>query len=653
MKIARIFADGLPIGEQQTAWLAALASLSLRAEAAPAAPGWIAMRETPSNAFLAMLAGGPQTFRPLARSGAVWGAASGGEAPVIVALMLRGRARLVAEARRIECASNDLLALDTGGDWRLEARGDIELVLLGMPRAPLMSRLGRNAGGLGASVLGTTVAALAAKPLLRTVGQNFGEADAADLSAVEVALTELVSSALLAEAVAPDGALSQIQAEHFRRIAAAIDTRLTDPTLAVTTVARQEGFSVRYLQRLFALRGESFSDYLRRERLERCRAELADPNHARESVGIIAHRWGFRDQAHFTRAFGAAFGLTPTEVRRQTAPPLGPAFRGMPAQVRRGGAGTPRPPIAGSPAGGPPIAAPGRHHLPAHAGTVHWGYLSRTLPPVLRVDPGTVVTVETLTQHGGDDLGRFVTGDPGAESVFAWTHQHKAVDRRGAGPMNASIFGRGAGEEFGVHICTGPIHVRGAEPGDVLEVGILDIAPRPCANPAHAGKAFASNVSAWWGYQYDDPLPAGRTAAERREVVTIYEIDLADPGTARALYSYRWTPRPIPSACVMPGSIIRASPSIPPRSCRATASLPAFAFRRGHISVLSASPRGRPGSSTRFRPAISVATSTTGVPARGRSSSCPSRSRVRFSPSATATSRKATERSTGPDSNAR
>ncbi|PZQ46987.1 MAG: AraC family transcriptional regulator [Rhodovulum sulfidophilum] len=539
MNIARVSADAFPVAEQRRAWLAALDQLALSAEtpgtAAPV-PGWIAARATASGARIAMLVGGPQVLRPRALPAPT--------APVLIALVLRGRARLVADGRRTECAANDILALDAGADWRLEARTDIELVALALPRGPLLSRLGRNSGGLGAGVLGATVAALAAKPLLRTVAQNFAEADPADLAAIEMALTELVSSALLTETLAPDGGLTQTQAEHFRRVAAAIDARLTEPELSVGEIARREGFSVRYLQRLFARRGESFSDYLRRERLERCRADLADPKRARESVATIAQRWGFREQAHFTRAFGAAFGLTPTEARRPADPGApGPAFRGRPTGPRRSKAArVPAAPPCPGATSAPRPAAPDRHHLPAHAGTVHWGYLSRALPPALRVEPGAIVTVETLTQHGGDDLARFVTGDPGAESVFAWTAAHKAIDRRGAGPMNAAIFGRGAGEGFGVHICTGPIHVRGAEPGDVLEVEILDLAPRPCANPAFAGKAFASNVSAWWGYQYDDLLGPG----DKRETVTIYEIDLADPSHARALHSYRWTPQTDP-----------------------------------------------------------------------------------------------------------
>ena len=88
-----------------------------------------------------------------------------------------------------------------------------------------------------------------------------------------------------------------------------------------------------------------------------------------------------------------------------------------------------------------------------------------------------------------------IAGDPGAESVFHWTAQRKNIDRRGAGPMDASIFGRGAGEGFGVHVCTGPVLVHDAEPGDVLEVRILDTVIRPSANPDYAGKAFGSNFA--------------------------------------------------------------------------------------------------------------------------------------------------------------
>jgi acetamidase/formamidase len=183
------------------------------------------------------------------------------------------------------------------------------------------------------------------------------------------------------------------------------------------------------------------------------------------------------------------------------------------------------------------------HLLPATPETVHWGFLSRSLKPALSVASGDFVTIETLTHHAYDDHARMIQGDPGAERVFRWTKNEKAVDRRGAGPLDASIHGRGAGEGFGVHICTGPIFVRDAEPGDVLEVRILDVRPRPCCNPAFSGRAFGSNAAAWWGFQYNDLL----TAPCPREVITIYELDATgDDGWARAVYNYRWVPQTDP-----------------------------------------------------------------------------------------------------------
>ncbi|WGF88290.1 acetamidase/formamidase family protein [Marinivivus vitaminiproducens] len=189
---------------------------------------------------------------------------------------------------------------------------------------------------------------------------------------------------------------------------------------------------------------------------------------------------------------------------------------------------------------------PAYHYLPANAETVHWGYFSKTLKPQVEIESGDIVTIETLTHHAADDLERMVQGDPGAESVYLWTGERKGVNRRGAGPIDASLHGRGAGEGLGVHIMTGPVAVRGARPGDILEVRILDCKPRPCANPAFAGKSFGSNAAAWWGFQYNDLLDGAK-----REVITIYEIDATGGRDwAQAVYNFRWVPQTDPYGVV-------------------------------------------------------------------------------------------------------
>jgi len=187
------------------------------------------------------------------------------------------------------------------------------------------------------------------------------------------------------------------------------------------------------------------------------------------------------------------------------------------------------------------------HYLAATAETVHWGYFSKLLKPQLEVDSGDYVTIETLTHHANDDAERMVKGDPGAESVYLWTKDKKGVNRRGAGPVDGKLLGRGAGEGFGVHICTGPVYVRGAEPGDILEVRIMDVKPRPSANPKYPGKSFGSNAAAWWGFHYKELI----TDPKPREVITIYEIDATGQRNwAKAVYNFRWTPQTDPFGVV-------------------------------------------------------------------------------------------------------
>lgn len=187
-----------------------------------------------------------------------------------------------------------------------------------------------------------------------------------------------------------------------------------------------------------------------------------------------------------------------------------------------------------------------KHHLPATAATVHWGYFSRTLAPVLTIKSGDSVVVESITHHANDDYDRMIAGDPAAEEIFLWTKDQKTMRRRGAGATDGP-FTYGSGEGLGVHLLTGPIAVEGAEPSDILEVRIIDTWPRPSANPAYQGRFFGSNPSANWGFQYKDLIEEPRP----REVVTIYELDM-EGASVSALYSYLWTPQTDPDGIVHP-----------------------------------------------------------------------------------------------------
>lgn len=107
-----------------------------------------------------------------------------------------------------------------------------------------------------------------------------------------------------------------------------------------------------------------------------------------------------------------------------------------------------------------------QHRLAADVGSVHWGWFDATLDPVLTIESGDRVTVETVSGGVANLPGQGYHVPPELHRI------HAKVERRMPG-----------------HILTGPIAVRGAQPGDVLEIRILDIQLRQD-----------------WGYTYVRPL---------------------------------------------------------------------------------------------------------------------------------------------------
>ena len=97
--------------------------------------------------------------------------------------------------------------------------------------------------------------------------------------------------------------------------------------------------------------------------------------------------------------------------------------------------------------------------------TVNWGWIAADRAPVLRVAAGQTVRIDTVTHQGintGDDPVTFFSR--------AGISSEKVL------PDAIEIFERvRRGDGAGPHLLTGPVHVDGAQPGDMLEVRVLDV----------------------------------------------------------------------------------------------------------------------------------------------------------------------------------
>jgi acetamidase/formamidase/AraC-like DNA-binding protein len=522
MQVQRFTTEGYPLGQRPTVWREALGQVGLdAAETSSAIAGRLSAYRLASGDEGALIIAGPQSLMPAPTpaSGHGW-----------LGLLLEGTA-LLPDGDTVN--GQELLVWPAAARTLLAPTGRFRLLMLRRPR---------EAADAGAATEAGKPQRIDGQPvlcgLLATFAQAMEAGQTSALAALDAPLAEIMRDAL----GAARGDEPQ-QARLRRRILRGIEQRLDDTALNLARFAAAEAVSERAVKKLLDSQGESFSRYLRDRRLERAAKALADAALHTVPVAEIAFRCGFGEPAHFSRAFRQRFGMAPNLYRARALAngagplPAGPRSRGLPQPS----APAARPPLAPQ---RPPAAAigdgPAHHHLRATPETVHWGFFSNSLPPALVVRSGDTVTVETLTQHASDDPARMIAGDADAEAVFRWTATDKAVDRRGAGPMNATIYGRGAGEGFGVHILTGPIMVEDAQPGDVLEVEILDLAPRPSQAPGFAGRCFASNAAAWWGRHYDELL----TGERPREVITIYEIlDCGGSTCAHAVHNFRWTPQ--------------------------------------------------------------------------------------------------------------
>jgi acetamidase/formamidase len=110
-----------------------------------------------------------------------------------------------------------------------------------------------------------------------------------------------------------------------------------------------------------------------------------------------------------------------------------------------------------------------KYILPGTPATSQWGVFDNAQPPVLSINSGDSVVIETLAAA--------------ANQVVPGTTIEQVIQ------MNTAVEGRGP------HTVTGPIYVKGANPGDTLKIHINKIVPRPYAsNDSTPGKGLFPEI---------------------------------------------------------------------------------------------------------------------------------------------------------------
>ncbi|WP_277978903.1 helix-turn-helix domain-containing protein [Sphingomonas phyllosphaerae] len=331
--------DEIEAGERQSAWIDVLSRLRLPVAdpgSMRAAAGAVTVATGPLGTEFALMSASAQTFsgRSVDLRSSAW----------IVAI-IAGEGVLAGAGGETPVARGSLIVGAPEIDTTLRMDSDFRLLFVRFPQVAVSSRLvtpvertvravwpnaGFNALFFGfLDTLAEQIGALGEDHLLAT-----------EQSTIELLITLVASSG----GMAARGGAAGARASHLRRLCQRIEARLSDPELSPIGIAAEDGITPRYLQKLFTAAGLRFSSYVRERRLERCYADLVSPIHAQLSISEICYRWGFGDAPHFSRAFRARYGISPSQHRDEIAeaelssdvgPCSGSSWRDAPCVRRR------------------------------------------------------------------------------------------------------------------------------------------------------------------------------------------------------------------------------------------------------------------------------------------------------------------------------
>ncbi len=306
-------ADQMELGANIAAWREAVATLFDVDELAAGEPG-------PFRADITSYAMGPvliglsrasgQRFRrtpeTIARSGVDH---------LILQLYLRGGYDGIAGTKPIRVRAGDICLFDLAQPLETRATA-FENVTLVVPRPMFGSHLLRVDDLHGLVLPGSGVIARLLAGHLSALLEFAPRMTLDECQSVVEGTVSLLAACLRneLERVEADADHSAMASPSLIRVRQYVEANLGSDDLSATSVATNFGLSRASLYRLFAPVG-GIADYIRSRRLHRAFFDLANSDARRLRISEVARRWRLGTDAHFTRSFKAAYGITPRAAR--------------------------------------------------------------------------------------------------------------------------------------------------------------------------------------------------------------------------------------------------------------------------------------------------------------------------------------------------
>jgi AraC family transcriptional regulator, positive regulator of tynA and feaB len=228
-----------------------------------------------------------------------------------VTVQAAGESTIIHDDRVVNVTAGDVVLLDSTRPVTFVAtdqRRHVPWLGLQLPRQNLVSYLGFEPQGGTCGRRQTQAARLLCQLALDPVSDAepaFGSAD----KFMRLAVYDFLGA--LFAPPAPLG--SRHNDKLFARVCGIIKDRFADPDMSPHEVAVEAGISLRYVQKLFTVRGSTCSHYISSLRLDHA-AHLIERRALMKTgqpLSDIAYACGFRDYTHFARGFRQRFGVAP------------------------------------------------------------------------------------------------------------------------------------------------------------------------------------------------------------------------------------------------------------------------------------------------------------------------------------------------------
>ena len=238
---------------------------------------------------------------------------AGGHELFALGVVERGTGYLEQDGRSCVVSGGDFALYDTARPFTWSLTGDWRLRVYTWPRESIMLTEPDSQQLTATAVPGNVGVGRFLSPMLARLART--DAGLSPSGSIRLA-GEVAELSIIATLEAGRGVEHEHpDREQLHKIQLFIEQNLADPALTPARIAQEFYMSARTLHRLFARHGLTAAAWIKNRRLEACRRALVAPGSQTVPINEIASRFGFPNQAFFSREFSRQYGESPRQHR--------------------------------------------------------------------------------------------------------------------------------------------------------------------------------------------------------------------------------------------------------------------------------------------------------------------------------------------------